>query len=323
MIFGSIATNLNFYLVCSYIFSFDVRDAVTYPIFLLTMIDFLTTGPGYIFCYLAHEFILYHPSNFPEAYISHGIASYEKLRHKVQLLIQQPIVQNIHPFWFGCVPHLFITRLNEYGNGLCALLIAYERYILICKPTKKSTLLSKRRQRFRYVLVTATILLLFGAESFYHYFYRHFTCYYLIQSLENAHFGHLLNIMSNLGFSLLPALICCHCYFCIAKVLICRRKKIGRNLNLILCFATTCAVWVVSLIVKIFPLIYYLVRSLATTDPSMMHDFPLQLNMENLQMVTLLSGLTSLFDPVLIIVSQKDYRKPFYNFWKMIRGRKN
>ena len=318
MLFGSIAADLNLYLVCSYVFSSELRDAVAYPIFLLTLIDFLTTGPGYLLCYVSREFILYHPSNFPEEYISQGFEFYEAIRRQIQLLVQQPIAQNVHPFWFGCLPHLFITRLNEYGNGLCSILIAYERFVLICKPTQKDTLLSKKRRRLGYVIITTIIVLIFAGESFYHYFYRHFTCYYLIQEFEHAQFGHLINLISNLVFSVLPALLCCYYYSCIAKVLFSRQKKIGRNLNLIFCFAVICIVWIISIIVKLLPLIYYNVSSFDIFGSAMLL-VPFELNIGNLHMVTLLSGITSLVDPILILVSQKDYRKPFYNFWKKLK----
>ena len=318
MIFGSMATALNFYLVSSLISSTELRDAVNYPVFLLTVIDFLTTGPGYILCYLAREFILYHPSNFPENYISHGIQLYEKIRRQIQLLIQQLIVQNIHPFWFGCLPHLFIIRVNEVGFGLCSILIAYERYNLLCKPTEKSTLLSKRRRQTSYVLITLTIISVSVAESVYHYIYRHYECLFLVRGFANAKVGHLLNLSSILVFSL-PASLCCYCYFKVAKVLFSRKKKIGRNLNLIFCFIAICVVWILSIMFKLFPVVYYTFSTLYTKESTKMHEFPLQFIIEHLSMLSLLGGITSLFDPILILVSQRDYRKPFTNFQKNLR----
>ena len=230
MIYGTIATTVNFYLVCSFIFSSKLRDTVNYSIFLLTLVDFLTTGLGYMLYYIAHEFILYHESNFEEMHISRGIDAYWKMRREIQDLVQRPIAQIVSPFWFGCLPRIFIMRLNEYGNGLCSALIAYERFVMICKPLSQSTLLGSRRQKIRYVIVTVIIFSIFVGECVNEFMQGHYRCHFVNIGINNDQLqGHLLNLASNLLFSLVPAIFCFYCYYQTARVLLSRKKKVGQN----------------------------------------------------------------------------------------------
>ena len=65
--------------------------------------------------------------------------------------------KHVNWFWVSCFPGLLYCRLSVYGVGLCHLLASYERYILICRPTEKDTVLSNRNRVKMYAIVTITI----------------------------------------------------------------------------------------------------------------------------------------------------------------------
>ena len=65
--------------------------------------------------------------------------------------------KHVNWFWVSCFPGILYGRLSIYGVGLCHLLASYERYILICRPTEKDTVLSNRNRVKMYAIVTTTI----------------------------------------------------------------------------------------------------------------------------------------------------------------------
>ena len=65
----------------------------------------------------------------------------------------------MNEFWTVCFPSLMYSKLNRYGSGLCAFLLAYERFILVCRPTRKEADLNTSKRRKNYLIVTGVILI--------------------------------------------------------------------------------------------------------------------------------------------------------------------
>ena len=75
-------------------------------------------------------------------------SSVDRVRSNVQSLIGDLVIENLDPFWYACLPLFALRQVNEYGYGLCSLLLAYERYVSVCKAAEQLTLLrSERRKR--------------------------------------------------------------------------------------------------------------------------------------------------------------------------------
>ena len=312
---ASISNCINFYLVNSFLFFAEIRELENYPIFLLSLIDFLATGLGYMFEFISHEFIAFHSSTAWVNFESHGFQFYNEMRFQLRMFVKRHItVSKINPFWFYCLPHLMLFRLNEYGHGLCSLLVAYERFVLVCKPTEKWSLLSRQKRKISYTIVTIFILAAVSAEIIYHYFERHLNCVTLLVNFEKPFLGSVFSLVSNFIFSFMPALFCSYCYFSTAKVLLKRRRKIGRNLNLVLCFTAICAVWMVTFSISACLNVYHIIVLLLISSFTEIYKYPLFKNAEHFQMFYMLVGVTSIFNPFLILISNKDYRQPFFKF---------
>ena len=174
---ATISTMLNLYLTCCFLMSPDLRELKNYPIFLLSLTDFIVTGPGYSWKYISKQFIVYHPSNF-SPFFSHGPEFLNNLRTNLQSILQRPITENIDPFWFSCLPNLAMIRMNEYAYGICSLLLAYERYVCVCKATEKSTLHSSQRRKKIYVFATMIIVCTTIADAIHSYIKQKWNCTY-------------------------------------------------------------------------------------------------------------------------------------------------
>ena len=171
------STILNLYLTCCFLTSSDLRELKNYPIFLLSLTDFIVTGPGYIWKYISEQFIVYHPSNV-SPFFSHGPEFLNNLRTNLQSILQRPITENIDPFWFSCLPNLAMIRMNEYAYGICSLLIAYERYVCVCKVAEKSALLSTQKRKKIYFISTLIILCTTISDGIHSYIKHKWYCTY-------------------------------------------------------------------------------------------------------------------------------------------------
>ena len=261
---------LNAYLTGCFLFSSELRELQNYPIFLLTTIDFIVTSLGYLGKFVSRNFIIFHPSNVSPLFASDGFNFFNKIRYSLQQIFQQWTTENMHPFWFGCLPSLAMIRINEYGFGLCSLLLAYERYVLICKPTEKTILLSSERRKKLYTVTPLTSLFLSAVYSF------------------------------------VPAVLCILMYWDIGLVLLNRDKKIGRNLNLVLCFASICCVWLLCLFARSAWIIYLWILY-TTVHPNLKKiRYPLMTNPDKRDLIYQCSAISLLLDPFLVLLCQND-----------------
>ena len=115
-------------------------------------------------------------------FVSHAPDFYNKLRLNLQAGLQNPITENINPFWLSCLPKLVMIRLNEYSYGICSLLLAYERYVCVCRATQKSTLLSSQKRKKMYAAATLVILFTTLADGIQSYVKQKWNCYYAFNS---------------------------------------------------------------------------------------------------------------------------------------------
>ena len=310
--------------------SSDLRELKNYPIFLLSLVDSLVTGPGYVWQFITRQFVVYHQSNFPEMFFTQAPKFYSNLRSVLQRALQIPITENVNPFWFSCMPNLVMVRFNEYAFGICSALLAYERYVCVCKVTQKTTLLSGKRRRKLYFLATFLIISITIADSVFSYLKSNWNCFYAFDQSVGITPVRVVIISLCLLFvySLIPATFCLYYYYNIIRVLVNRSKKVGRNSNLITCFATICFVWIFCLVIKLvhristWIILHKADEIIEHLDNSFIKNHGFQ------DVMVLLGSVTSIIDPLLILVCQKDYRKPFLaqieRFEKMylkIRGR--
>ena len=130
---------MNIYLMCCFLRSKELHKLENYPLFLLSSIDFFVTGPGYLFFFFSSQFILngYNPeSNIVYAY---GMEAYSQFRQHLHYLFGRKILQNVDPFWYSCLPSLFMIRLTEYGFGICQGIVSIFRFVCwsrMLKPPK-------------------------------------------------------------------------------------------------------------------------------------------------------------------------------------------
>ena len=313
-----ISTLLNVYLTGCFLLDSEIRGLDHYPIFLLTTIDVIVTGPGYLWNFITYEFVSFHPSDLP-GFVSNGIPLYDKLRSKIRLAFRTPITENVDPFWFSCLPNLALTRVNEYGFGLCSLLLAYERFILICKPTEKSTLLSSTRKKKMYAAISSMIVVPILIDGIHSYIRQKWHCF-LALSLNGQ---VIMNTSVQYGIPLLlaglPLLLCFRFYRRIAQVLFARQKKVGRNMNLLLCFAAICLVWTLSLTAKTGMAVSAFYRAFMLKSAAELLNAPFYYTYGQADSVRLLFSMTSLVDPFLLLICQKDYRKPFTEKTEMLK----
>ena len=303
-----ISTVCNTYLTACFLLNSELRCLDNYPLFLMSLIDLIITGPGYLWKFFTQQFVMQHPSNSPNRFVSHGIPFYNALRYKIQSAVKNPIIRNIDPFWFSCLPNLAMIRVSEYGFGLCSVLLAYERYVLICKPTEKTILLSSSKRRKKYIVVSAFIVVCILADGIHSYLRQKWYCKIVFWIIGHGIVNTTIQYGFPLIFSGLLLTFCSLFYWRIARVMVARKKKVGRNLNLLLCFGTICFVWTMSLIAKAGMGASDIYRVLTVNSLTDLMNAPFYYNYGQTDCVTLLFSMTSLVDPAIIFICQKDYR---------------
>ena len=303
---------VNLYLVASFLFDSDLRELKNYPIFFVSLTDFLVTGPGFASLVCSQHFIQPH-FGFLDGF--NNVSWLNDIRSIVRPFISRHIVANFSWFWYICVPELLTQRLNEYSNGPCAVLLAYQRYIMVCKPHEKDFILTKKfRQRSCFAL-TFIILTMMTIDGFIRYLTYDFNCsagFKIHLATFSVNKTRLISsTISTALFSIIPAIFCICCYYKTASILFKRKKKVGRNLNLIMCFAMICGIWLFTLFVRYgFYLYTFFIKEY--TLPRKLHQYPIARNMQLKFLLNNFSGFSSVCNPFLILLGQRDYREPFF-----------
>ena len=307
---------INLYLVCCFLFNADIRCVKNYPIFLINLIDLLVTGPGFFSLVFSHQFIRNFKSLDDLDYMDqHFILTLSsKLRDLVRPYARSLIVEKISWFWYICFPELVTQRLNEYSSCICALVLAYERYILICKPLEKDVILTYKRRFLTNLAVTSLILALITGDGSLRYLNYDHSCSHGFVFVGNREFelqSRLISsILTAVLFSLAPAVVCMFYYYQAAKILVNRKKKVGRNLNLIICFSGVCFIWVLTFLAKNGFFVYNFLLT-AYVPLRKFYKYPLVRNYTLRFLFSNFSGFSSVVNPYLILLGQTDYRKPF------------
>ena len=111
-------------------------------------------------------------------------------------------------------------------------------------------------------------------------------------------------------FIIIPAGLCVYYYYQSVSVLYTRKKKVGRNLNLIFCFATVCIIWWFTFFVRyalaIYSMLFYLNVPIRKE-----YQYPVLRNLYTQFFLNNFSSFSSLFNPFLVLLAQTDYRQPF------------
>ena len=243
---------------------------------MLSLIDLLVTGPGYLWKFISRQFYILGQLNSPLLF-AYAIPVYSKLRLFLQALIGDYVTENMSPFWYQCVPSLFMIRLSEYGFGICSVVIAYERYILVVKAAEKDSILTSRKRKLIYSISTLIILGSFAADAIYAKIMNYFQCWFGFRVNISSHMIRIPNLCITFVYAVIPALSCVYFYKEIAAILLARKHKVGRNLNLVLCFATICGLWIFCLIFKTI-IISYIWAVSATVNHLYLQKYPLTLN---------------------------------------------
>ena len=218
---------------------------------------------------------------------------------------------------------MLTQRLNEYSSGICAILLAYERYILVCKPFEKDKILSDQKRKKYYILATFGILVMTVGEGIVRYLTYDFHCYTGFTFFKGHKFEELSRIISGtvtaVLFSLIPALFCLYYYYHASSALFGRDKKIGRNLNLIACFSAICVIWLLSLLLRYSVVLYQL---LVSSYALKLHQYKYPiLNNKNIKYLLFnISAVSSVCNPFLILLAQTDHREPFLKFLRRFRS---
>ena len=237
----------------------------------------------------------------------------------------EPYIQNMNPFWYSCFPNLLIQRLNEYGSGFCCLILAYERYILVCKPSEKELFLSSSKRKLKYSLVTIATIVLFTGDAASRYVTRDYMCnaappfYGRVNFLIRGITSGFLTFV----FLLLPTSISvCYYYYVIKQLLELKQsKKVGRNQNLAIVFGLSSLTWILGVTTKLLYQLYYffVITRVPLYDVykyPMMHSFQLQL-------FSFSASFASILSPLMLIIVLKSYRKPVEKSMENLRIKLN
>ena len=121
-------------------------------------------------------------------------------------------------------------------------------------------------------------------------------------------------------FSVLPAVLCVVYYYRSVNVLFKRKKKLGRNLNLIICFSTICIIWWFTFLVRYAFFVYSLVVSL-TAPLRKVYQYPVIRNLYLDFILNNFSSFSSIINPIMFLLAQTDYREPFLKGLEKFRRR--
>ena len=320
----SVAFSVNLYLACCYLFVGELRNLKNYPIFLVNLMDVLVTGPGFFLLFFCENFVRHEAGVYFYKYL--GGSYFLRWLHELKFSISPQIWQFAHKlpwFIFGCLPEMLTQRLNEYSGGICAILLAYERYILVCKPFDKDKILSDQKRKRYYILATFGILIMTVGEGIVRYLTYDFDCYTGFTFFKGHKFEEWSRIISGtvtaILFSLIPALFCIYYYYHASSALFGRNKKNGRNLNLIVCFSAICVIWLVTLSVRYSVVLY---QTLVNIYAHGLHKYkyPIIRNNHIKYLLFNMSGFSSVFNPFLILLAQTDHREPFLKFLRRFKS---
>ena len=129
---------------------------------------------------------------------NHLVIWAQHIREFIQPYARSLIVENFSWFWYICLPELLTQRLNEYSNCMCALTLAYERYVMICKPHDKDVILTDMKRRRNYAALTSIILVMISFDGLTRYLSYDFDCSLGFTFYKNTDLETLSRLVSSL-----------------------------------------------------------------------------------------------------------------------------
>ena len=293
----------------------ELRELHNYPIFLLGLADFIVSGPGFAQSLFSYEFLrLSHVDRFGEKSAGKGALSQAYIKFNLNVRTSTvPLADLTGTFVQYCLPEVLGQRLGEYSTGLCNVILAYERYVMIVLPTQKNILLSSYRRKRIYLAATTIILSVFVTDVIIRAISGDIYCYHAPgrQIFTSKEVGeYVTNVISLFVFSIIPFCFCFCCYVIVIRALLSRKKKIGRNIHLVSAFAFSCTIWFTSFSMKLFYDSYLF--TLHITQPfTQLYKYPLATNLFARRTFGMFGCVPSFFSPFILIVLLKSYRKPF------------
>ena len=243
-------------------------------------------------------------------------------RRSARIWTEKNITHNykIHFFWWRCLPDLLVQRLNEYGTGICILVLAYERYVNVCHPHEVSELLTDSKRIKIYFVMTLTIISFTVADAYNRFVTDDWVCDEAptFGSKRDYRFRFIISLLSGTIFSYIPAFISIFLYLKVGKILISSKTRVQRNMNLVLAFSVNCFVWVVSLCIKMCQDVseLYLELYVPLWDR---YKYPTDNNIFAATLLSFAPCFTSILSPFVLIIVQKNYRKPMIKIFKILK----
>ena len=120
-------------------------------------------------------------------------------------------------------------------------------------------------------------------------------------------------IITGIVFSVIPGTFTVAFYSQIAAVLLKRKRKVGRNINLVWAFGMSCLFCFLSNVISATALIYdFLVFTYIPMYE--VYNYQFYTNLAYRQLSDYSTVLNSVFNPFLLIIILQNYRKPFNKF---------
>ena len=140
-----------------------------------------------------------------------------------------------------------------------------------------------------------------------------------IGAAENIGYRLVTTLLTSIIFSFIPGIFSVFFYIRIAGTLLRCKKKVGRNLNLILAFGFSCFTWLICWAVYCGTQIQFFFI-MKNKQVHKLYTFAIISNLAVFHLINLISGLTSILNPFLLLIILQNYRKPAVNFFKRLKA---
>ena len=160
-----------------------------------------------------------------------------------------------------------------------------------------------------------------SADGYYRYWIgdRFCTTGLLIPGYHTRTLKHLTNVLTSALFSALPVAFTINFYVKLSFPLLKRKTKVGRNLNLVMAFGSSCVIYVNSQFWNLvyFSYMYYVNHFVI---PHEFYKHPLHTNIGARQLQQFIVASTSIFNPFLQLIILQSYRKPMMSLLKKLKN---
>ena len=140
-----------------------------------------------------------------------------------------------------CVNEFIIDIANDYSTAPCLILMAVERYVMVCHSSIAKRVLTKRNRRIICIGLTVSVMILILCASI-----PTFVTNYDPEDCDKSFYADFITRYIFDGFILFatPAIICLVLYTLVGIRLWKVRQNASRNRNLTIAFLTTTMLWI-------------------------------------------------------------------------------